>query len=361
VAHDFNNILTGILGYAELILSSVPEGDPLRGEMAEILSAAERGAGLTQQLLAFSRKQIITPQRLDLNASIAHSEKLLGRIIGEDIDLVHRPGPDLWAIHADPGQIDQILVNLATNSRDAMPDGGKLTIETVNVEVDDLYCQGNPECQVGDYVILAVSDTGSGMDAATQSFIFEPFFSTKPKDRGTGLGLSTVYGIVKQSGGFIQVYSEPGVGTTVKIGFPRAEGTAELPAERPAEVVHEGTETVLVVEDEEMVRRLAARVLETHGYTVLAAVDAEDAVRRSERHIGEIDLLLTDVVMPGSNGILLFGELSRSRPALKALFMSGYTDDVIAHHGVLKEGMQFLPKPFTARSLTRKVREVLDA
>jgi CheY-like chemotaxis protein len=360
VAHDFNNILTGILGYTEIVRSHFAEDDPLRAELEEVVRAAERGAALTGQLLSFGRKQEISPRVIDLNRAVTQSERLLARIIGEDLDLVFRPAEALWNVRADAGQIDQILINLATNARDAMPAGGKLIIESANVMLDELYCQGDSQARAGQFVMLAVSDTGEGIRREIRTQIFEPFFSTKPKGRGTGLGLATVYGIVRQSGGFIQVYSEPAVGTTIKVYLPRADGATAAAVRAPVAEYPKGAETVLLVEDEALVRGLAGRVLDTHGYTVLSAADAEEALIQCERHAGDVDLLLTDVILPATNGVELHDRLRDLRPGIKALFMSGYTDDVIAHHGVLREGMRFIQKPFTMLALTRKVRQALE-
>lgn len=360
VAHDFNNILTGILGYAEVIQSTLIPGDPILSDLEEIRKAAERASGLTSQLLAFSRKQIIDPKVIQPNAALESSQNMLSRIIGEDIDSVFSPQVDLWRIKADPAQVDQILVNLAVNARDAMPDGGKLTIETQNVSFDAEYCDSNPEAKPGKFVMLAVTDNGHGMDAETRRKIFEPFFSTKGGDEGTGLGLSTVYGIVRQNGGFINVYSEPGRGTTFKAYFPAVMDEAEEVTTKEVAEHPSGSETILLVEDEEMVRRLAVRVLEKQGYEVLGHDSGGTALLFCERNDHPIDLIVTDVVLPGMNGRELFEKVQEGRPGIKVLFMSGYTENVIAHHGVLEEGTEFIQKPFTIEALTRKVRAVLD-
>jgi len=360
VAHDFNNILTGIIGYAELIIASLRRQDPLRAEVEEIRQAGERAASLTNQLLAFSRKQLIDPKVIRLNEIMDGSQRMLGRIIGEDIDLVFSCADSLWRIKADPAQVDQILVNLAVNARDAMPDGGRLSVEAANVTVDAAHCQGQPEMTPGDYVMLVVSDTGHGMDEETMGHVFEPFFSTKRADKGTGLGLATVYGIVRQNEGFIEVHSEIGAGTSFKIYFPRALGEAD--DLRAADVLGRltGSETILLVEDEGMVRSLASKILTRYGYTVLEADGSGRALEIGSGYPRELHLLVTDVVMPGMNGKELYGRLKERRPNLRALFMSGYTDDVIAHHGVLERQMQFIQKPFSIEFLVKKVRDVLD-
>jgi len=362
VAHDFNNLLTIINGYGELMLGRFESNDPMRGYLVEIMNAGNRAASLTRQLLAFSRQQVLAPRVLDLNLLVADVEKMLRRLIGEDIDLVMVQEPALGQVKADPGQLEQILMNLAINARDAMPEGGKLVIETANVELDDAYSRSHALVSPGRYVMLAVSDTGIGMDAGTQAHIFEPFFTTKEKDKGTGLGLATVYGIVKQSSGHIWVYSEPGRGTAFKIYLPRFEEVEEsvhAPEARGHSVP--GTETILLVEDEEAVRSLAVRVLQDLGYQLLESTSPEDALEIAERHKEPIDLLLTDVVMPRMSGRKVAEHLALMRPGMKVLCMSGYTDDAIVRHGVLEAGVAFLQKPFTPAALARKVREVLDA
>ena len=362
VAHDFNNLLTIINGYSELVLERLHPSDPLRGSIEEITKAGGRAASLTRQLLAFSRQQVLAPRVLDLNALVADVEKMLRRLIGEDIDLVMLPGAELGRVKADPGQIEQILVNLAVNARDAMPDGGKLAIETANVELDDAQAHRSVVVPAGHYVMLAVSDTGTGMDAATQAHIFEPFFTTKEKGKGTGLGLSTVYGIVKQSGGFIWVYSEPGLGSTFKIYLPSVEDAAEsVPGPEAPEPPFGGSETILLVEDEEAVRALASRILQERGYRVLESARPEDALQIAEHHQEPIDLLLTDVVLPKMSGRKIAEHLTALRPSTKVLYMSGYTDDAVFRSGVLESNTAFLQKPFTPSGLARKVREVLDA
>ncbi|GAH38472.1 unnamed protein product, partial [marine sediment metagenome] len=361
VAHDFNNILTAINGYAEMIIDSLEPGDPMRADMEEIKSAGGRAAGLTGQLLTFSRKQVISPKVIRPNEILERSQKMLRRIIGEDIDLIFVPANRLGRIKADPAQLDQILVNLAVNARDAMPEGGKLTIETQNVTADEMFCNSHIGAEPGDYVMLAVTDTGCGMDEETKSSIFEPFFSTKSKEQSTGLGLSTVYGIVKQNDACISVYSEPNVGTTFKVYFPRVVEKADrLPSDKSTELPT-GNEIILLVEDEDIVRGLAKRVLERQGYKVIEANDGGGAYLQSKKHKGKIHLLLTDVIMPNMNGKQLHAELLNTRPELRVLFMSGYTENVIAHHGVLHENTDFIQKPFSIESLTRTVRRVLDS
>jgi two-component system, cell cycle sensor histidine kinase and response regulator CckA len=363
VAHDFNNLLTVILGSADLLLDTLGRDHPEREEAEEIRKAALRAADLTRQLLAFSRQQLLAPQVLDLNEVVATMDKILRRVIGEDIDLRTVPNRNLRAVRADPGQLEQVVMNLAVNARDAMPSGGKLTIETANVELDETYAREHAVVlRPGHYVMLAVSDTGIGMDVATRARIFEPFFTTKAKGKGTGLGLATVYGIVKQSGGHIWVYSEPGRGTTFKIYLPRVEDAAVPAAPSPVPPVSvRGSETVLLVEDEEMVRKLVHKVLKANGYTVLLAAEGIDAERVAEQHAGPIHLLMTDVVLPGINGKQVAQLLTAARPKIRVLYLSGYTDDAIVHHGVLESGVAFLQKPFTPAVLGRKVREVLDS
>ena len=361
VAHDFNNILGVILGYGELAASELAPESPVRELVAEMVEAAERAATLTRQLQAFSRKQILQPRRLDLNELIVNAHKLLDRLIGEDIALVALPAPELGTVLADPGQIDQILLNLAINARDAMPQGGTLTLETANMEIHADYAAEHWPAKPGRYVMVAISDTGIGMDAETQRRIFEPFFTTKPVGQGTGLGLATVYGIVKQSEGYIWVYSEPGLGTTFKIFLPRVD---ELPDDKrsdaAAEVAAGGHETILLVEDNPALREVTRRQLAASGYSVLVAVDGEAAEALAGAYAGTIDLLLTDVVMPKLGGGELAERLAASRPGLPVLFMSGYTDGALAQHGVLKEGVALLEKPFSGEKLVRAVRELLD-
>jgi two-component system, cell cycle sensor histidine kinase and response regulator CckA len=357
VAHDFNNLLTIINGYADVILSDIRQPGPLRDRLSQISAAGQQAAALTQQLLAFSRRQIVQPQTVNLNQVITGISNMLGRLIGEDIELVIKLAPDLRNIKADVGQLGQILMNLAVNSRDAMPQGGSLIIETGNALLDDEYCAAHQEVRPGAYIMLAVTDTGTGMTPAVKQRIFEPFFTTKPMGSGTGLGLATLHGMVRQSGGWIWVYSEPGSGTTFKIYFPLTEEFVP----RPHAVVKSdvrGNETILVVEDQDEVRALAVTVLERYGYRVLSAAGGEEAIALSNSFAGTIHLLLTDVVMPGMNGHVLAKKLSAER-GLRVLFMSGYTENAIAHRGVLDAGVDYIQKPFTPESLAEKVREVL--
>jgi len=364
IAHDFNNLLMVISGYSEFLLEHVGADPTLRGHAQEIANAAERATSLTRQLLAFSRKQMLAPKIVDLNSVVTENVKMLTRLIGEDIDLVMVPGPDIGAVKADPGQIEQVIMNLAVNARDAMPHGGKLTIETANVTLDANYARFHAPVKPGDYVMLAISDTGMGMDADTQAHIFEPFYTTKGL-KGTGLGLSTVYGIVKQSEGYIWLYSEAGKGTSFKIYLPRFSATGEALATQPAlaadaEQPSPGHETILLVEDEENLRRLARQSLETQGYSVIDAPDGASAIKISQAHKGPIHLLLTDVIMPGMNGRELANQLSPTRPEMRVLYMSGYTENHIGHNGTLDQGITLLQKPFTLPALKAKVREVLD-
>ncbi len=361
VAHDFNNLLTIINGYAQLLLERFRSEDGPSAQLREILSAGERATGLTRQLLAFSRKQVLEPKILDLNDVMEGMQKMLRRLIGEDVELHILPGKGLGLVKADPTQIEQVILNLAVNARDAMPYGGKLTIETANAELDEGYARTQSDVIPGHYVMLGLRDTGVGMDPQTLVHIFEPFFTTKERGKGTGLGLSTVYGIVKQTGGHISVHSEPGHGTTFNVYLPGSDRVSETSAQnknsaRPLG----GSETILLVEDEEAVRALAVRVLKEYGYRVLDTTSPRHAVELSERQEQPIDLLLTDVVMPGMSGRDIAKHLGFTRPKMKVLYVSGYTDDIIAHHGVLEPGTAFLQKPFTPEALARKVREVLD-
>lgn len=362
IAHDFNNLLMVISGYSEFLLEKIGDNPDLRPPAQEIAKAANRATALTRQLLAFSRKQMLMPRVLDLNALVSENLKMLTRVIGEDIDLVMAPATDLGAVKADPGQIEQVIMNLAVNARDAMPQGGKLTIETANVTLDESYARFHASAAPGEYIMLAISDSGVGMDAETQSHIFEPFFSTKGA-KGTGLGLSTVYGIIKQSGGFIWVYSEPEKGTAFKIYLPRAVADREHEVTQPIvsiQKISKGYETVLVVEDEPNLRRLTSDYLRNQGYTVLEAPEGDAAIRVSESYPDSIHLLLTDVIMPGMNGRELAVRISKDRPEMRVLYMSGYTENAIGHNGTLDAGITLLQKPFTLPDLKAKVRELLE-
>ena len=360
VAHDFNNLLTVISGYSDLLLGKLPPGDPKKKMVDQIHGAAERAAALTRQLLAFSRQQVLEPKVLDLNAIISDLEKMLRRLIGEDVRFNTIPGPALSAVKVDAGQIEQVIVNLVVNARDAMPQGGKITIETSEAELDEFYTRTHPEARAGRFVRMAISDTGCGMPPEVKARIFEPFFTTKDVGQGTGLGLAVVHGIVKQSGGNIDVYSEAGVGTTFRVFLPAVEPEAETPSVHGTEVISRGFETILLVEDEDSVRELVTTVLESYGYTVLTAPEGLAALQLVEGCSQAIDLLVTDVVMPHMGGRQLAETLVAHQPGLKVLFISGYTDDAVVRHGILQANVNFLQKPFTANSLARKVREILD-
>lgn len=362
IAHDFNNLLTVILGYTQIVADGIPRGSRLSESTVQIKSAADRAAGITRQLLAFSRKQVLSPRVINLNDVVLNIDSLLRRLIGEDIEVLTVPANDLGSVKADPGQIEQVIMNLALNSRDAMPNGGKLTLETSNATLDDTYARQHQPVEPGRYVMLAVSDTGIGMSPETLTRIFEPFYTTKEVGKGTGLGLSMVYGIVKQSGGYIWVYSEPNQGTTFKIYLPRVdqpvEGTA---AEKQPVNVMRGTETILLVEDDPQLRELSSLVLARCGYNVLTASTPEEGLATCEANHNDIRLLVTDVVMPRMNGRQLAERITRICPTIRVLYISGYTDNAIVHYGVLDPGLWFLPKPFTLSSLVAKVREVLDS
>jgi PAS domain S-box-containing protein len=362
IAHDFNNLLTAIMGYGELMKMDLEQNDPHYHYTEEILKTAVRGSTLTHQLLAFSRKQILQPSVISLNSLVSNMERLLRRLIGEDIELVTVSDPDLGAVRADRGQIEQIIMNLAVNARDAMPQGGKLTIETANLILDEKYERSHLDVAPGPYVMLAVSDNGEGMDAETQSHIFEPFFTTKTLGQGTGLGLATVYGIVRQSGGHIWVYSEPGQGTTFKIYLPRVEeAVSAAEPKAPAVTRLKGRETILVVEDDNTLREVISKGLKKFGYSVLTAANGGEALLICEKRKGPIHLLLTDVVLPQMGGRELAERLVSLRPDLKVLYMSGYTENAIVHHGILNEDVGFLQKPFKVNLMVQKIREVLDS
>jgi PAS domain S-box-containing protein len=360
VAHDFNNVLSVILGYSEDMIQSLEPSDPRWQDMKEIESAAGRAATLTRQLLMFSRQQVLEPKVLDLNEVLANMDRMLARILGEQVELSFLPAASLGHVRADRGNIEQVIVNLAVNARDAMPQGGRLTLETANVVADEAFVRQHLGCQPGAYVRLAVTDTGTGMDSATRARIFEPFFSTKEQGKGTGLGLSTVFGIVRQSGGGVWVYSEPGHGTTFKVYLPRIDAELDTPEQALANVQLDGTETILLVEDEPAVREVARRILERHGYRVLVAASPGDALQLCKTHREVIHLLVTDVVMPRLSGPELARQLLLGRPALRVLYVSGYTDGSIESHGVLEPGVSFLQKPFSSDSLANKVRSVLN-
>jgi PAS domain S-box-containing protein len=360
IAHDFNNLLTVILGFSEMLLADLKPDDPRRADIAGIHSAGMRGADLTRQLLAFSRKQIIEPTLLDLNVVVAGMRAMLKRLIEEDVRVVLGLGPEPALLTADRGQVEQIVLNLAVNARDAMPRGGTLTIETANAELDEHHATTHPSMKAGSYVTLTVTDTGTGMTPQVQARLFEPFFTTKEPGKGTGLGLATVHGIVARSGGSVHVSSEVGKGTSFTVYFPRADA-AQIAVDAPPPVARRraGPETVLVVEDEKELREVATRLLQRQGYTVLAAANADEALQLFERN-GSIDVLLTDVVLPGASGVELTGQLVKRRPALKVIYMSGYTEEAIVQHGVLNPGIALLHKPFTSETLGRKIRDVLD-
>ncbi|NLH47197.1 MAG: PAS domain S-box protein [Myxococcales bacterium] len=360
VAHDFNNLLTGILGYADMLLAGLDPGNPIHEDLTEIRKAAESAANLTRQLLAFSRKQLIEPQIIDLNELIASLHKMLARLIGEDIELVITAGDKIGPVKIDPGQFEQILINLAINARDAMPDGGRLTIETANIDLDEEYCRRQAQISPGPFVRLSISDTGHGMNNDVKEHLFEPFFTTKPKGRGTGLGLATIYGAVKQSGGAIEVDSEEGRGTTFTLYLPRLSETAvPLKMNKPPLEISGGEETILVVEDENIVRELAIKFLSSLGYRVLHAPDGNQACQLVEKFAAPIDLLITDIVMPGMNGRQLAEILVKIHPEMKVLFTSGYTEDAIVRHGIIEEGLNFLAKPYSPYSLAIKIRKLL--
>ena len=361
IAHDFNNMLSIILSYASLLLEGLKPGDPFASDVVEIRRAAERAAEMTRQLLAFSRKQMLSPRVLDLNQTLAGMEKMLRRLVGESVEVSFQAAPALGRVLVDPSQVEQVVMNLVVNARDAMPDGGTVTLETTNVHLDDAYAAEHVGVTPGPYVLLAVTDTGTGMDRQTQARIFEPFFTTKEIGKGTGLGLSTVFGIVKQSGGHIWVYSEVGRGTTFKVYLPLSERAVESVLEPLPPAGLEGSETVLLVEDDDQLRTLTRTLLRRNGYHVIDAQNGGEALIACEQHPGEIHLLLTDVVMPRMSGRQIADRLVNMRPEMRVLFMSGYTENSIVRQGGLEPGIAFLPKPITPETLLRKVREVLDA
>lgn len=361
VAHDFNNLLGVILGCAQLLENHMAEPETMSRLLDQIKQATENAASLTRQLLAYSLQQVLEPQVLDLNTVVQKIEPLLQRLIGDDVQIQSKLDPKIGRVRADPGQLEQVIMNLAINARDAMPNGGKLFLETSNIDADEAYVKQHSTVTPGPYVMLSVSDTGAGMDSSMLDRIFEPFFTTKERGKGTGLGLSTVYGIVKQSGGYIWVYSELGMGTVFKIYLPRtAESAAASVAPGIEARVARGCETVLVVEDQALLRKVVVSMLEQDGYKVLSAQDPQEGLELARAHKGAIDLLISDVIMPGMNGRAFAEQLNLTRPGTKVLFVSGYTENIVSHHGQLEVGSGFLQKPFTYELLGRKVREILD-
>jgi PAS domain S-box-containing protein len=360
VAHDFNNVLSVILSYGAMLLAEMKPGEPMRDDMEEIYKAGKRAADLTRQLLMFSRQQVLEPKVLDLNEVLASMDKMLQRILGADVDLISLPVPSLGRVRADPSSVEQVIMNLVVNARDAMPKGGKLTMETGNVVLDEVYAEAHLGVTPGRHVMLAVTDTGTGMDKETLTRIFEPFFTTKESGKGTGLGLSTVFGIVQQSGGSVWVYSEPGKGTTFKVYFPRVDAPVTTAGTSESPKTLQGSETILLVEDDDQVRVVARGILRKNGYHVIEARNAGEALLHSEKHPGLIHLLLSDVVMPQMSGPELAKRLARARPDMRVLCMSGYTDDSIVRHGVLEAKLAYLQKPITPEALTTRIREVLD-
>ena len=360
IAHDFNNLLTIINGYSQILLGALPAGDPNYTAAEQIMKAGERAAALTRQLLAFSRGQVLQTKAIDLNQLLAGLETMLRRLIGEDIDLRLAPGRDLGHVRADPGQMEQVVMNLVVNARDAMPHGGVLTIETSLVDLDETYVATHAGMKPGQYVALVVSDNGTGMDAATLERLFQPFFTTKGQGKGTGLGMTMVFSIVKQSGGGVEVYSEPGKGTSVKVYLPRIDQPKVVEPEAPPAKAVRASETILLVEDEDLVRNLVRHTLQSEGYTVLDAPNAERARRISATHKRPIHLMIADVVMPKEGGRALAESLAPQRPAMKVLFMSGYTDQAVVTSGLLSGECHFIQKPFTPAALSRKVRDVLE-
>lgn len=362
VAHDFNNLLMAIMGYCELSITHLGSDHPIAKNITEIQRAGDRATALTRQLLTFSRQQIVEPKILNLNHILRNMEKMLQRLIGEDIEYTTHLDETLGSIQADAGQIEQVIMNLVVNARDAMPSGGKLTLETQNIELNENFSRKHVDLQPGNYILLAMSDTGIGMEEEIQNHIFEPFFTTKEKGKGTGLGLSTVHGIMKQSNGQISVYSAPGQGTTFKLYFPRMDASpAQSFLPEAASYSLRGTETILLVEDEEFVRKIIHRILNLQGYNVLQAENGDRARQLADSFPDKIHLLLTDVIMPQLSGQELSKQLTLSRPGIKVLFMSGYTDAAIVHHGILDEKVHFIQKPFTTELFLQKIRELLDA
>jgi signal transduction histidine kinase/ActR/RegA family two-component response regulator len=367
IAHDFNNLLTAILGNSEMLLGATDKNDERRADLEEIRAAGTRAAALTRQLLAFSRRQVMEPAILDLNEVVVNVTKMIQRLIGEHVELALDLAPDLGQVNADPGQLEQVVLNLAVNARDAMPAGGKLLIETSHAELDEEYVRAHAPLQPGHYVMLAITDSGQGMDEETRSRIFEPFFTTKESGKGTGLGLSTVYGIIKQSNGHVWVYSEPGQGTTFKVYLPRVqmpqgEATVREHDQREGQLATQnGNETALLVEDDDSVRAVVRRTLESNGYDVIEAHSAAEAARLAQHHSGPIDFLITDLIMPETSGQDLAQTICALRPGVKVLYMSGYSDKAVLQQGMLSSDMDFLAKPFTQEMLLAKVRQVLDS
>jgi two-component system cell cycle sensor histidine kinase/response regulator CckA len=362
LAHDFNNMLGVIIGYSDMLIDQVTPADPLRGQLEEIRKAGDRAASLARQFLAFTREESPEQRVLNLNTVVTDLECMLRRLIREDIELHTFLAPALGQIKSDQGQIEQVIINLAVNARDAMPQGGKLILETFNVDLNEVYALHHPPLVPGPYVCLAVADTGVGMSAETQAHIFEPFFTTKPKGHGTGLGLATVFGVVKQNNGYVWVYSEPGVGATFKVYLPRVGDLAERSSgPRQAGTLPRRSETILLVEDEPALRTVTGAMLQRGGYSVLEAANAAEALAVAEGHAGQIDLLLTDVIMPGMNGPALAAKLARTRPQMRVLFISGYTGSYVAHRGLIEESSLLLQKPFTSEALLRKLHEILDS
>jgi CheY-like chemotaxis protein/two-component sensor histidine kinase len=363
IAHDFNNMLSAILGFAGIVAGELPSGDPLVADINEVITAAERATMLTRQLLAFSRKQILEPKVIDVGASLRDLDRMLRRLIGEDVELVIALAPSLRLVKVDPAQLEQVVLNLVLNARDAIAGsakGGRVVVETANVSLDADYARAHVDVTPGPYVMLCVSDDGAGMDRQVCERAFEPFFTTKGVGQGTGLGLATVFGIVKQSNGHIVLESEPGQGTTFKVYFPQVDAPISAPEPLTSGAIPRGTETVMLVEDEPGVRAFAKRALELSGYTVLEASNGDEALGTAERHPATIDVLLTDVVMPRMSGRVLADRLLALRPTLKVIFMSGYTENTIVHQGVLDDGVDFVPKPISFERLLEKVRSVLD-